>query len=80
MWEALGLAGIELIKNLASAPQLLTILVLEGIRIVYRRKYAAPAGPRADLKPLELFLEVWRSSLNAAPSIGLTVSIFFVRF
>ena len=80
MWEALGLAGIELIKNLASAPQLLTILVLEGIRIVYRRKESKPHGPQPELTGNKLVLEMWRSTLNAAPSIGLTVSIFFVRF
>ena len=76
----LGAALITLIENMASAPQILAVLLLEGTRIVYRRNALKPSGPRPDLKKYEFLLEVWRSSLNAAPSIGLTVSIFFVRF
>lgn len=77
MWEAF----IHLIDNLASAPQILAVLLLEGTRVVYGRQFfKKPSGPQPKLRPFEFFLEVWRSGLNAAPSIGLVVSIFFVEF
>ncbi len=76
----LGAALITLIENMASAPQILAVLLLEGTRIVYRRNALKPSRPRPDIKRYGFLLGVWPAGLNAAPSVGSTVSNFLVRF
>ena len=76
MWEAV----IELIRNLASAPQILAVLLLEGTRIIYRRNEPKQVGPQKQIGMYEFVIEIWNKSLNSAPSIGLIVSMFYVKF
>ncbi len=77
MWEA----AIALIENLASAPQLLVVLVMELVRLWRRGKNTMSL--RETYKGLtkgELYLIAFQSSLSASPSLIIALSIFFVRF
>lgn len=76
-------ALISLIENLASSPQLLVILLLEGYRVFVSSRHARAKPSTVRMAPMhkyEFWLTALRYILNAAPSIGLTISIFFVRF
>lgn len=82
MWDLLAMALISLIENLASSPQLLVILLLEGYRVTMSTKYGGKTLPPNSerMTRYQFWLLWWRATLNAAPSVGLTISIFFVRF
>lgn len=74
-------ALITLIENLASSPQLLVLLLLEGTRIIVAARRPFPSKlPHTEMSRYEFWLQVVKAILNAAPSIGLVASIFFVRF
>lgn len=74
-------AAMSLIENMASAPQLLVVLVIEGLRL-YRNgaKTKTLREMYAGLAPPELMLIAWQSALASTPSSIIALSIFFVRF
>ncbi len=78
MWEAV----IQLVGNLAQTPQILAIILIEGARILVRRESGGGQKLTASghMTRYEFVLRLWWSFLNAAPSLGLVASIFFVRF
>ncbi len=77
MWEAV----VALIENLASAPQLLVVLTMELVRLWRRGRNGDKAKDMyKGLHTRELVLIGFQSSLSAAPSLVIALSIFFVRF
>ena len=74
---------LELLQNLASYPQLLLVALLEGVRIFKKNGNNGTMSllsNKKDLNGYVVTIILFRSFLNASPSIIICMSIFFVRF